>query len=240
MTGGERRMKWRVIILTGWVALSPLLATTALAGSPFLSHAPGFRAPEFRRDSAFGSPGGFPFPMQDQHVRVPHRLHRHHFFPRFPSTVFFYAPAPFYTSPVETASPVVSAAPVVTASPVIYVSPTVYVSTPSVPSLPDPAAVAPPAAPPLPTVVEHPTGRYELRGDGVGTPYVWVWIPNPPPAPPPSREEKPAALPAPGGGSQTYRWTDEEGTTFWTNRLEKIPEPYRSRALRATKVVTQQ
>ena len=35
-----------------------------------------------------------------------------------------------------------------------------------------------------PTVVQFATGRYELRGDGVSTPYRWVWIPNPL-APPP-------------------------------------------------------
>jgi hypothetical protein len=27
---------------------------------------------------------------------------------------------------------------------------------------------------------------------------------------------------------------NDEGTTFWTNRLEKIPEPYRSRMQGAT------
>ena len=39
------------------------------------------------------------------------------------------------------------------------------------------------AAPTRPSVIEFPTGRYELRGDGISTPYVWVWIPNPPPPP---------------------------------------------------------
>src|SRR2546427_5342754 len=43
------------------------------------------------------------------------------------------------------------------------------------------SAVAPaPAPPPMPSVVEYPHGRYELRGDGVTAPYAWVWIPNPP------------------------------------------------------------
>jgi hypothetical protein len=46
--------------------------------------------------------------------------------------------------------------------------------------------------PATPTAVVYPTGRYELRGDGVTTPYHWVWIPTPPPPPPP-----PAAAPAP-------------------------------------------
>ena len=43
-----------------------------------------------------------------------------------------------------------------------------------------------------PTVIYYAHGRYELRGDGIQTPYQWVWIPNPPPPPPP-----PAAPPAP-------------------------------------------
>lgn len=44
-------------------------------------------------------------------------------------------------------------------------------------------------SPAYPTVVQYSTGRYELRGDGIYTPYQWVWIPNahplPPPPPPP-------------------------------------------------------
>ena len=38
---------------------------------------------------------------------------------------------------------------------------------------------------PTPTLVEHPSGWYQLRGDGVTTSYSWVWIPKPP-APPTS------------------------------------------------------
>ena len=86
----------------------------------------------------------------------------------------------------------------------------------------------------VPNVVEHPTGRYELRGDGTTTPYTWVWIPNPPAGPPD------APIPPPGGPaadsprtstrSATYRWTDNEGTTFWTNRPESSPDAHRSRA----------
>jgi len=50
---------------------------------------------------------------------------------------------------------------------------TVYVQTPA------------PAPPPrYSNVVRYPHGRYELRGDGINTPYQWVWIPNPPPPPP--------------------------------------------------------
>jgi hypothetical protein len=40
-------------------------------------------------------------------------------------------------------------------------------------------------------VVNYPSGRYELYGDGVSTPYYWVWIPAgstlPAPPPPPPR-----------------------------------------------------
>ena len=54
---------------------------------------------------------------------------------------------------------------------------------------PPPVARAPRVAPPpgpgrsYANSVEYPHGRYELRGDGAGTPYRWVWIPNAPPPP---------------------------------------------------------
>lgn len=67
---------------------------------------------------------------------------------------------------------------------VVYTTPTVY----AVPS--QVVVVKPPPLPAVPTVVQYPHGRYELRGDGVTTQYHWVWIPNPPPPPP-------AAPPAP-------------------------------------------
>jgi hypothetical protein len=118
----------------------------------------------------------------------------------------------------------------------------VYVAPPPVTSLtPEPSR---------PTVVEHPTGRYELHGDGMTTPYRWVWIPNPPPGPPapletpslgpsiPAPSTPPAALhpPAtphpPGPRSEIYRWADDDGVAHWTNKLEKIPARYRPRAER--------
>lgn len=70
-------------------------------------------------------------------------------------------------------------APVVVSQPVAYYAyPPVY----AVPVYTVPAQVVTVA--PAPTVVQYPHGRYELRGDGVTTPYSWVWIPNPPPPPP--------------------------------------------------------
>lgn len=83
-----------------------------------------------------------------------------------------------YGRPVYVASPVYAAP--------IYVERPIYYQQVYVP----PAAST--QAPPYATVVQYPHGRYELRGDGIQTPYQWVWIPNPPPPPPP-----PAAAPAP-------------------------------------------
>jgi hypothetical protein len=61
----------------------------------------------------------------------------------------------------------------------------------------EPAVVVPAATPTVVVapvtserVVTYPEGRYELRGDGVATPYYWVWIPRgatPPSPPPPPR-----------------------------------------------------
>jgi hypothetical protein len=96
-----------------------------------------------------------------------------------------------------------------------------------------------PPAPPTQTVINYATGRYELRGDGISTPYVWVWIPNPPPGPPPPPVYAPPAPeppPGPTGSSArrtphvAYRWTDDRGVTTWTDNPETIPAQYRSSA----------
>jgi hypothetical protein len=226
-------MRRQAIVLATCVTLSaPMLPGTTLAGAKMLAPGPGsFKASaDFRPRSAFGGPGGFPLPMRPDPqggVSVGHfrNVPRHNFFPRFPVTTFWY-PTALYAPPVDTAPSVVNVAPV------INVSPTVYVAAPSPAPAPVPVAAAVPVAASQPSVVEYSTGRYELRGDGVGTAYTWVWIPNPPAAPPsapPPREDPPPAATASEGRSQTYRWTDESGTTFWTNRLEKVPERYRSR-----------
>jgi hypothetical protein len=241
-------MRRRVVALAVCAALvAPMLAGPAAAGGRFPprrgfgAHAaravPGGAraAPDVRPKSAFGSPGGFPFrdwehyPRRTDVVPSGHHARRHAHAGRFPHTVFLYTPATLYGLPADPPAPVVDVSTVVHASPIVYVSPTVVVATPP------PSAVAPAAEPlpPLPTVVEHPTGRYELRGDGVTTPYVWVWIPNPPPGPPvaptPTSGE-PRAGSATANRSQIYRWTDDEGTISWTNRPESIPEAHRPRA----------
>ena len=152
---------------------------------------------------------------------------RHFFFATFGAPVI--VTRPFFPL-------VVSAPPAIVSSP-----PIVYAQPPSV------VSVAPSPLP-TPTVIEYPTGWYQLRGDGVTTPYVWVWIPKPPPPPP---SEAPSAVPpppptAPGSPptmppvqprsseplSELYHWTDEQGGAHWTDRLNNVPERYRSRAQR--------
>ena len=102
----------------------------------------------------------------------------------------------------------------------------------------DVVSVEPPP-PPAPSVIEYPTGRYELRGDGVMTPYMWVWVPNPPPAPPaapPAASPVPPVPSAPPGpppaDSEIYRFTDEQGVVNWTDRWDSIPKRYQSQAKR--------
>jgi hypothetical protein len=138
----------------------------------------------------------------------------------------------FVTPSFVVAPPVLVAPPVVYAPPPIYSAPPVYV-----PPAPYAAAPGPYAAPPrLPRVVEFPNGRYELRGDGVYSPYTWVWIPNPPVAPPaPEAPPAPPDAPEPtrrpaGRTTMVYRWTDERGVTTWTDTLEKVPTRYRAQA----------
>jgi hypothetical protein len=93
--------------------------------------------------------------------------------------------------------------------------------------------------PPTPSVIQYPTGRWELRGDGLTIPYRWVWIPNPPSAPPsptpPSGEPvtpvPPASTrPEPPGNTKIYRWTDGQGVLHLTDRLDTVPERYRAQA----------
>ena len=84
---------------------------------------------------------------------------------------------------------------------------------------------------PMPNVVEYPTGRYELRGDGLTVPCTWVWIPNPPSAPPaaPSGGEGFFPTPPPSAGhDKLYRWTDTQGVLHVTDRLEAVPPEYRA------------
>lgn len=122
-----------------------------------------------------------------------------------------YALPPYYPEPV--AIPTSTYGP----SPVGFPSPPVAYAAPP----PAPAAPPPPA---MPQVVEFSSGRYELRGDGLTSPYVWVWIPNPPSAPPPG-----AAAPR-SSASAVYRWTDERGVTTWTDDLQKVPARFRAQA----------
>lgn len=124
--------------------------------------------------------------------------------------VIVYSPPPGYAPPVYAPEPV-------------YYPPPVY--APPVSS----------AFPPTETVIEFPNGRYELRGDGITTPYRWVWIPNPPTAPPSEAapDAAPKAVPAPPEPAQRaelYRWTDDDGAVHWTDRWEKVPEAYRAKA----------
>ena len=96
-------------------------------------------------------------------------------------------------------------------------------------------SLAPPPSP-MPRVVEFPTGRYEVRGDGITAPYQWVWIPNPPAAPPAAPPPvAPSATPAPpssrdlepGRPTTLYRWTDKQGVVHLTDRRDTVPDRYR-------------
>jgi hypothetical protein len=160
---------------------------------------------------------------------------------RFNNNVVIFGPSPFwYSTPwYGYASP-----PVVYSPPPVYIAPQfVYQTPPSAGYYP-----AAPTAPPGQRVVEFPTGRYELRGDGMSQPYTWVWIPNPPSAPPgpppaptapPSESDAPAARPAPTRAAPSgpiYRWTDDNGVTTITDDLNKVPERYRVQLVNRTRL----
>jgi len=176
-----------------------------------------------------------PFPPQRF---VPRQFIR----PSFPFAVIAGAPAVVYAaSPYDPAyyppayyDPAVGySAPMSYSPPVSYTAPSGTVSF---------------AADPTQNVVQFPTGRYELRGDGVSTPFTWAWIPNPPTSPPPVAPPALPAVPAASptrephsGGSQSparvghlYRWIDEQDVVHWTDRLDAVPERYRSRVKQPT------
>lgn len=173
--------------------------------------------------------GGRPFAS---HPFVHHRFFPRPFFPR----PFF---GPFIPFGVI-ASPVVvyASPPVVYGPPGYYDSSAYYNSSvrydpPAIYSPPARGAVSvAPALTPTPNVIQYPTGRYELRGDGVATPYTWVWIPNPPPPPPaaPPGEAPTSRDRSPARHNQPYHWTDEQGVVHWTDRWDTVPQQYREQA----------
>jgi hypothetical protein len=149
------------------------------------------------------------------HGRLPSRRSTIVFLPPYYSS--FYDAPPAYASPPPYAPP-----PVIYAPTVSYGAPTTAYGPPQTAYAPPPAPSVPPP-PPMPRSVEFGSGRYELRGDGMTSPYVWVWIPNPPTAPPPG-------FGAPSTPAALYRWTDERGVTTWTDSLEKVPARFRASA----------
>jgi hypothetical protein len=121
----------------------------------------------------------------------------------------------------------------------LYSQPLAYAPSPThvasyTPPVNNTLSLSPPS-PPTPSVVEFPTGRYELRGDGMTQPYRWVWIPKPPTAPPVELSSSaPPASVEPGSTHHTplYRWTDEQGTVYYTDRLSAVPDRYRAKSRR--------
>jgi Domain of unknown function (DUF4124) len=163
-----------------------------------------------------------------------HRGHHHRGFRHQPFFPVFIGPSAAIASTVIVPPVVYASPPPVYAGPPPYMAPPPHMMAPPPPSYGPPVAYPPP--PPMPRVVEFPSGRYELRGDGNYSPYTWVWIPNPPVAPPPGPPAPPAATPdavperRPAVQMTVYRWTDERGVTTWTDDLEKVPERYRAQA----------
>ncbi|HEY7038454.1 MAG TPA: DUF4124 domain-containing protein [Methylomirabilota bacterium] len=158
-------------------------------------------------------------------------FHRHPFFHRgfnsFGTVVVYGAPYywPYYDTPYPYYDPSLA-----------YTPPVVY-GAPYSPPMGGQLSLTPPPSPPTPSVVPFPTGRYELRGDGVTEPYRWVWIPNPPteppsPVPPTSPAPPSSKDPGPTRHAPLYRWTDEQGTIHYTDRWTAVPDRYRAQTKR--------
>jgi hypothetical protein len=180
---------------------------------------------QFRSGTNFhSSSSGFHNHGHFKHHNHGHFKHHNHFKPGFGS-VFIGTPFVVYSAPYGYYAP-----PTYYAPPAYY-PPPVYYGPPAAYAPPANASVTVAPAPPMPTVIEHPHGRYELRGDGVNTPYTWVWIPNPPPPPaPPASPSPPPTSSGPARQNAIYRWTDENGVVHWTDRLSAVPPQHRAQA----------
>jgi hypothetical protein len=205
-------MKNRCAVLAVMLAI-PWTVATADADPRVNGRGVAGRAGAGRSTHAFGS-------SAHTHGQFVHRgFGAHRFSPRrfVPFAVLIAPPVAVYSSPSVFDAPPPYYGPAVS-SPAMSAPPAVY-------GAPVYGAPAPmPPAPPPPRVVEYPTGRYELRGDGIGTPYNWVWIPNPPPPP----TAPPTAVDAsPPSRTPVYRWIDGQGVVHWPNRSDKIPRQYR-------------
>jgi uncharacterized protein DUF4124 len=214
---GERNGMRRAGVVVLLIGLLAILAATSTAAA----------------DPRFRGRGARSFTGQNRAPSVhTHRFNHHRGFPHHGRGFGVVVPAPIvvYTPPLFAASIPAYTAPLYAAPPVIYGPPPVVYSSPP--------PFAQPAPAPLPRIVQHPTGRYELRGDGIATPYNWVWIPNPPPPPPPPAP--PAETPhggPPSGNTlpareQIYQWVDDQGVVHWTNRVDRVPRRYREEVRR--------
>jgi hypothetical protein len=197
------------------------------------------RIPSSRRIQERIVPGGFFKLPEARRVEFKHPVNRHRRFLKngfgsgttfvgviAPPVSYTYDNDPGYYGPIyDDPGPAYAAPPAYYSAPVYGADYAPPVNT---------VSVAPPP-PPMPSVVEYPNGRFELRGDGMTSPYNWVWIPNPPPPPP---------VAAPSGGPmfsptadrpsfssrRIYRWTDDQGVINVTDRLDSVPSKYRGAA----------
>ena len=225
-------MKKSSLIVTVWLGLSFGLALAPTAGFAFSGRGPGGRGGGGMVRG--GGPSGFPQPSFTHGFKGHPGFHHsfkghpgfkghHGFRPFFPSGVVTVWNAPLYYGYGSQA----------------YYPPLAYDASDYAPPLvygaPASGSVAVAPAPPTPSVVQFPNGRYELRGDGIRTPYRWVWILNPPQAPPAAPPAPPGEQPTSGNGSparhlQFYRWTDEQGVVHLTNEPDTVPAKYRTQA----------
>jgi hypothetical protein len=161
--------------------------------------------------------------------------------PYFAESAISPAPPDYYAQPAVYPPPMASSpamAPTGGAPPVYSVNiynPAPAAAQPAVqPSVYEPPAASMPSAVTLGAqgVVEYDGGRYELRGDGMATPYRWVWIPNPPPGPPgsPAMRAPASGELAPARRGTVYHWVDDEGVVHMTDRWLTVPQRYREQA----------
>jgi hypothetical protein len=211
------------------VAVSPAFAGSRGGSSGFRGgHVAGTSRSGFHRGVSVQQKSVFPQPVdpwKSWGVKQHHGFRDHSFTP-FVGVPGFVGG----TSVVVTAPPLTQ---IVEASPVIYAAPPMAAAV-------APVALPAPATLPMTTLIDHPNGWYQLRGDGATNPYRWVWIPKPPGEPEPSATggdapAKPAEAQARDNRGAAYHWTDDRGVTTWTNKLERVPKRFRDQAAATAK-----
>jgi hypothetical protein len=192
------------LILAAGVALAPPAASA-------------WRSPGGGAGGHHGNGGGRP--SGSHSFTHPHQGGSRHFARSFARPFFPAVAGPIYYYPPYYPQSVLSYDQPAYDSPVVSAPAPYYGTTAGYgPSQGGMISFAPSPPPPPPSAVPYPTM----------SPPAWGPMPAYPPPPPPSSMDGAApGEPAPRRVSRVYRWTDADGVTHYTDRLDSVPPKFR-------------